>query len=174
MVGWARLLPPGVTPGVAGSEPALDPRDRLEEALWESDGRIGVRDPGVFAAVEVGLEADPDAIDGCLDDDDDGPPGPAGCVCPGVRRSNGFRWSVALGVVWSSARFCPPKNLSMARGARRGRTTAARKARKGGAGGTEQPRNGKARQLAARAGGGAKSSSRGAARHTHSVRTRPD
>lgn len=91
------LDPPGVTgvdaPGVDGwgvSDCADDGCDPGEFPPWLVDARAA----GVLL------------------------PGAAGvCCCDGLRdderKSNGLRWSVALGVVWSCACDTPPKNLSI-------------------------------------------------------------
>lgn len=78
-----------MTPGVAGSDPAFEPRDLVEDAAWEREGRTGVLAPGAPGVVAGAIEA--------LRDD------AALLVADAPRRSNGFRWSVALGVVWSWA-----------------------------------------------------------------------
>lgn len=78
-----------MTPGVAGSDPAFEPRDLVEDAAWERDGRTGVLAPGAPGVVAGAIEALRDDAALLLAD----------APAPAPRRSNGFRWSVALGVV---------------------------------------------------------------------------
>lgn len=103
MVGWL-LVPPGVTgvdaPGVGGWGVRLCalcgwlllPVGELWPWLLDARCPTGVLLPCAAAGV-------------CCDD---------GLRDAGERKSNGLRWSDALGVVWSCGCDTPPKNLSIA------------------------------------------------------------